>query len=213
MDLLLEIGKCLQEGDEEKIVVLTKEALAHAIGAKKILDAGLIANMNKVGELFRDREIFLPDVLLSARAMHASIAVLRPLLLTEKNSSRGKVVLGTVQGDLHDIGKNLVGIMLQGAGFEVIDIGNDVPPERFVDVAVEQGANVIGMSAMLTTTMPAMQQTVAMLKAKKTAVAVKTIIGGAPVSEAYSKEIGADAYAYDAAQAVEQVKKMVESLP
>jgi 5-methyltetrahydrofolate--homocysteine methyltransferase len=161
--------------------------------------------MNVVGEQFRQREIFLPDVLLSARAMYAGLDVLKPHLASEGVASRGRVVIGTVKGDLHDIGKNLVGIMLKGAGFEVIDLGHDVSPEAFVEAAVREGAPLIGMSALLTTTMTRMKDVVALLRERGLAGKVRTIVGGAPVSADFAREIGADDYACDAATAVDRV--------
>jgi len=165
--------------------------------------------MDTVGRQFRLREVFLPDVLLAARAMTAGLDLLRPLLAGEGIPTAGRVVLGTVHGDLHDIGKNLVGILLKGAGFDVIDLGHDVPARRFVDVARERGASVIGLSALLTTTMPVMRDVVALVRAEGLSDRVKVIVGGAPVSEAWAREIGADAYGYDAANAVERVRALL----
>ena len=189
-----------------------RRALEAGIVAKTVLDEGLIAGMNTVGEKFRVHEIFLPDVLLAARAMYAGMDVLKPLLISAGVSSRGRVVIGSVQGDLHDIGKNLVGIMLKGAGFEVIDLGNDVAAEKFVAAAKSHDARVIGMSALLTTTMPVMKEVVDLLNKENLCGRIKTIIGGAPVSQNYAEEIGADAYGYDCAQAVAGVKKLAAAV-
>jgi len=208
MAILEDIGTFLQEGDEDKVSGAVKEALAQGLGPKDVLDRGLIAGMNVIGARFREREIFLPDVLLAAKAMYAGLDRLKPLLAKEGVRTRGKVVLGTVQGDLHDIGKNLVGIMLKGAGFEVVDLGKDVGPEAFVDAAVKEGAGFIGMSALLTTTMPVMRDIVALLRRRGLAGKIKTMVGGAPVSEEYAREIGADLYAFDAASAVERVQAL-----
>ena len=208
MEILKQIAQCLEAGDDAGVPPLVRMALSEGLAARTILDEGLIAGMNSVGEKFRIHEIFLPDVLLAARAMYAGMDVLRPLLISAGVSSRGRVVIGSVQGDLHDIGKNRVGIMLKGAGFEVIDLGNDVSAEKFVAAARDHGALAIGMSALLTTTMPVMKEVVDMLKAEKLSGRIKTIIGGAPVSQAYADEIGADAYGYDCAQAVAGVKKL-----
>jgi len=208
MELLNRIAASLQEGDEARAAELTRQAVAEKIPARQVLDDGLVAGMNVVGRLFRDHEIFLPDVLLAARAMYAGLDVLKPLLVSENVPTRGKVVIGTVQGDLHDIGKNLVGIMLRGAGFEVIDLGNDVAPEKFVDTATCENAQVIGMSALLTTTMTGMQRVVELLGAKGQRGRIKTIIGGAPVTAEYAREIGADAFGFDAASAVERVREL-----
>ena len=209
MDLLKRIAESLQQGDDEQVRKLTQQAVSGKLPAKQILDDGLIAGMNKVSGLFRDQEIFLPDVLLSARAMYAGLDVIKPLLIEQKVASRGKVVLGTVQGDLHDIGKNLVGIMLKGAGFDVIDLGNNVAPEKFVDTAVREQAAVIGMSTLLTTTMPVMKQVTSLLRERGLAGKVKTIVGGAPVTADYAVSIGADAYGYDAGNAVEKVQQLL----
>ncbi len=208
MSILNEISLRLEEGDDAAVPRLVGEALAGGAAAKTVLDDGLIAGMNVVGGRFRDHEIFLPDVLLAARAMYAGLDVLKPLLERAGVASRGRVVIGSVHGDLHDIGKNLVGIMLKGAGFEVIDLGNDVPAARFVAVARERDARVIGMSALLTTTMPVMKEVVDLLARENLRGRVRTIVGGAPVSAEYAAEIGADAYGYDCAQAVEKVKEL-----
>ncbi|MEO0081627.1 MAG: corrinoid protein [candidate division WOR-3 bacterium] len=209
MELLNQIAASLREGAEERVAELTREAVASGRTAKEILDMGLIAGMNEVGELFRKQEIFLPDVLLAARAMYAGLEVIKPLMLEQKVEPLGRVVIGTVQGDLHDIGKNLVGIMLRGAGFDVIDLGNDVAPERFIAAAEQWDCRVIGMSALLTTTMPMMKRTCELLRTRGLHGRVKTIIGGAPVTAEYASQIGADAYAFDAAAAVETVKRLV----
>jgi 5-methyltetrahydrofolate--homocysteine methyltransferase len=165
--------------------------------------------MSVVGDRFREHEIFLPDVLLAARAMYAGMDLLKPLLIREGIPSIGRVVIGSVRGDLHDIGKNLVGIMLKGAGFDVIDLGHDVPPERMVTTAMEQEASVIGMSALLTTTMPVMREVVDLLRRANPDGRIRTIVGGAPVTHAFAREIGADAYGFDAANAVDVVKDLV----
>ncbi len=209
MEILKRIASELELGEEEKVAELTRAAIQEGLPAREILDEGLIAGMNVVGAKFRAHEIFLPEVLLAAKAMYAGLDELKPLLLKEKVPPRGKVVIGTVQGDLHDIGKNLVGIMLRGAGFEIIDLGKDVSPERFVEAAQESGATVIGMSALLTTTMPVMKEVVAMLKREGLGNRIRTVVGGAPVSAEYAREIGADAYAYDGANAVEQVQTLL----
>jgi 5-methyltetrahydrofolate--homocysteine methyltransferase len=209
MEILEQIAAELQRGEEERVGELTRKAIAAGLGPKEILDRGLIAGMNVIGEQFRDHEIFLPDVLLAAKAMYAGMDALRPLLLKEGIPTSGTIVIGTVQGDLHDIGKNLVGIMLRGAGFEVIDLGKDVTPERFVAAAEESGAQVIGMSALLTTTMPVMKQVISLLEEKGLKGRVRTIVGGAPLSAEFAGEIGADAYAFDGANAVDRVKALV----
>lgn len=209
MELLKQISQSLQDGDDEKVASLTKDALAAGMPAQKILDESLIAGMAIIGNKFKAHEIFLPDVLLSARAMYAGLELLKPHFLKNDIPSRGKVVIGTVQGDLHDIGKNLVGIMLKGAGYDVIDLGNDVPPAKFVDTAVSRGAAIIGLSALLTTTMPMMAQVAGILKERGLTGKIKLIIGGAPVSDTFAREIGADAYGYDAVKAVDIVDRFL----
>lgn len=209
MELLTEIAQHLQRGDDNQVAELTRKAVAQGLSAQQILNQGLIAGMNVVGEQFKNHELFLPDVLLAARAMNAGLEIIKPLLSSGQGTIRGRVVLGTVLGDLHDIGKNLVGIMLKGAGLEVIDLGNNVAPERFVDTAVQQQAQVIGMSTLLTTTMPVMAQVINLLRARGLAGSIRTIIGGAPVTAEYARHIGADAYGYDAANAVERVKELL----
>jgi len=210
MKLLESIADFLHKGDDEKVLELTKQAIAENVSPKRILDEGLIAGMNVVGEEFKNHIIFLPDVLLAAKAMYAGMGELKPLLVREGIPTIGTAVIGSVQGDLHDIGKNLVGIMLKGAGFDVIDLGADVAPERFIETAKRENARVIGMSALLTTTMPVMKKVVEMLQDKGLAGQVKTIIGGAPVSAEFAREIGADSYGYDGVNAVEEVKRLCD---
>ncbi len=210
MNELTKMAEALQVGDEKVVYENTKKAIEQGIPAKTILDDGLIAGMNVIGEKFRKHEIFLPHVLLAAKAMYAGMDLLKPLFIKEKIPSRGKIVIGTVQGDLHDIGKNLVGIMLKGAGFDVIDLGKDVSAENFVDTAEKENANVIGMSTLLTTTQPVMKKVVEKLKERGLDKDIKTIVGGAPLSSEYADLIGADAYSYDAANAVVSVSELVE---
>jgi 5-methyltetrahydrofolate--homocysteine methyltransferase len=206
MSILSEIAGNLQRGEEDEVARLVRQALDEGHDAGAVLHGGLIAGMDVVGDQFREREIFLPDVLLAARAMYAGLSLLRPLLARDGVPTSGTVVIGSVKGDLHDIGKNLVSIMLAGAGFEVVDLGNDVAPERFVDAACERGASVIGLSALLTTTMPVMKDVVDLVRARGLSGRIKVIVGGAPVSDAWARQIGADAYGYDAASAVERVR-------
>jgi len=208
MDILQEISRYLQSGETEQVLALTEQALDLNIPPARILQDGLIGGMAVVGEQFKNHEIFLPDVLMAAKAMTGAMDRLKPLLIGGESPALGKVVIGTVRGDLHDIGKNLVGIMLRGAGFEVIDLGKDVPPETFVATAAAEKAQVVGMSALLTTTMPVMRQVVDMLRAEGL-TDVRTVIGGAPVSADYAREIGADGYAYDAGNAVEKIRQLV----
>ncbi len=210
MNELTKMSEALQVGDEKVVYENTQMAIEQGIPAKTILDDGLIAGMNVISEKFRKHEIFLPHVLLAAKAMYAGMDLLKPLFMKDKIPSRGKIVIGTVQGDLHDIGKNLVGIMLKGAGFDVIDLGKDVSAENFVDTAEKENANVIGMSALLTTTQPIMKKVVEKLKEKGLNNKIKTIVGGAPLSSEYADLIGADAYSYDAANAVVSVSELVK---
>ena len=208
MDVFEQIRNHLIAGEEEGAAAGVAKALEEKIPPKAILDQGLIEGMNIVGERFKSHEIFLPEVLLAAKAMTAGLEILKPLLQGVASASRGKVVLGTVQGDLHDIGKNLVGIMLKGAGFEVLDLGRDVPPERFVETARREGAQVIGMSALLTTTMGIMQKTVELLRHEGLEGKVKVIVGGAPVTAEFARRIGAHAQGFDAASAVDRVREL-----
>ena len=209
MEILEDIAKSLMAGDDKKITEEVAQAIEEGIPTTKILDDGLIAGMNVVGARFRNHDMFLPEVLLSARAMTAGVALLKPLMIAEDVSSRGKVVLGSVQGDLHDIGKNLVGIMLEGAGFEVVDLGTDVPPEKFIDAATVEDASVIGLSSLLTTTMDIMKGVVNLVGERGLSDKVQVIVGGAPLSEEFARSIGAQGYAYDAANAVEKVIALV----
>ena len=209
MEILKDIAKSVITGEDTKVAEQVAQAIQSEVPTIGILDDGLIAGMNVVGARFRNHEMFLPEVLLSARAMTAGVTLLKPLLIAEEVPSRGKVVLGSVQGDLHDIGKNLVGIMLQGAGFKVVDLGIDVAPETFIDAAVTEGASVIGVSSLLTTTMASMEGVVELARERDLSEQVKVIVGGAPLSEEFAQSIGADGYAYDAANAVEKVLAMV----
>jgi 5-methyltetrahydrofolate--homocysteine methyltransferase len=209
METLHTLSTALQKGDVPGVTALTREAIAAGTDPQTILDAALIAGMAVVGERFKRHEIFLPHVLLAARAMYAGMDVLKPLLIREGIQTAGRVVIGSVRGDLHDIGKNLVAIMLKGAGFEVIDLGNDVPPERFVETAEKEKADVIGLSALLTTTMPVMQEVVDHASRRGIRGNTRIIVGGAPLTAEYARQIGADAYCFDAMSAVEYVKQCV----
>ena len=199
--------EALCEGSMDKVKELTQKALNEGEAPEKVLKGGLIPAMDRIGVRFRNNEIFIPEVLIAARAMHAGLGVLKPILAKSTTSTMTKVIIGTVKGDLHDIGKNLVGMMLEGAGFEVVDLGIDVPPEKFIQSAKENGAQIIGMSALLTTTMMQMQTTVQKIKAE--GLKVKTVIGGAPVTAEFAKQIGADGYAPDAASAVSTIKEVL----
>lgn len=209
MEILQQLSEQLQKGDAAGVADLTGQAVDRKIDTKTILDDGLIAGMAIVGAKFKVHDIFLPDVLLAAKAMYAGLDLLRPLMIEEGIPTIGKVVIGTVQGDLHDIGKNLVGIMLKGAGFDVIDLGKDVSPEKFIETAIEENADVIGLSALLTTTMPVMQKVVELSKARGIFGKTRIIVGGAPLSADYAGQIGADAYCFDGIKAVECVKSFM----
>jgi 5-methyltetrahydrofolate--homocysteine methyltransferase len=204
---LTKISLMVQEGNFKEVERLTQEALDEGRSAQDILNGGLIEGMSVIGERFKRNECFVPAVLLAARAMKAGMALLRPILVDTGVEFIGRVVLGTVKGDQHDIGKNLVGMMLEGAGFEVIDLGSDTPSETFVETAREKKADIVGMSALLTTTMPYMKTTIEALKSA--GLTVKTMIGGALVTQRFADEINADAYGKDAAVAVERAKELI----
>jgi len=201
------IADALIKGDRNTVVELTKKAIAEGVKPADVLQKGLIAGMSIVGERFKKNEVYVPEVLIAARAMHGALAVLEPLLKASGVQPAGIVVLGTVKGDLHDIGKNLVGMMLQGGGLKVVDVGTDAPAEKFVQAVKESGAHVVAMSALLTTTMPQMPSIIQAIKAS--GLKVKTMIGGAPVTQAFADEIGADGYAADAASAVDKAMELI----
>jgi 5-methyltetrahydrofolate--homocysteine methyltransferase len=196
-------------GEEDEAAANTQAALQAGQAAVDILNDGMIAAMAEVGRLFETGEFFVPEMLVAARAMQAGLVVLKPHLMKADIKSSGKIVLGTVKGDLHDIGKNLVAMMLEGAAFEVIDIGIDAPPERFVDAVRLHQPQIVGMSALLTTTIPNMRVTIDALQAAGLRDSVKIIVGGAPVTEAFAQKIGADGYASDASRAVTLAKSLV----
>jgi len=208
MSDLTELSRQLEQGHAAAVAELTRAAIAQGLEPREILDSGLIAGMTVVGNRFKAHEIFLPDVLLAAKAMYAGMDLLKPLMIRDGIPSRGRVIMGTVQGDMHDIGKNLVSIMLRGAGFEVVDLGKDVSPERFINAAVENEASVIGLSALLTTTMPVMRKVVMLARERNLHTKVKIIVGGAPLSREYAHDIGAFAYCFDGMSAVDCVKSI-----
>ena len=195
------------KGDQSAAVQITKAALEDGTPPKSVLNEGLIAGMDVIGARFKKNEVYIPEVLIAARAMKMAMEILEPELVKAGVKPIGKFLIGTVQGDLHDIGKNLVAMMLKGAGFEVIDLGVDVGPDKFVEQVKTQGVHVVGMSALLTTTMPGMEKTIKALK--EAGVSAKIMIGGAPVTQGYADKIGADGYAADAASAVDMVKSLV----
>ncbi len=208
-DILQKIAEDLYNGEDRSVAELVQKALDQGLAPGEVLSGGLIAGMDEVGRDFKAGDLFVPEVLIAARAMHAGMAVLRPLLAEGEIPTAGKYVVGTVKGDLHDIGKNLVKMMLEGAGFETIDLGTDVEPAAFVDAVREHGANLIGMSALLTTTMTQMKVTIDALEEAGLRDSVKIMVGGAPVTAAFAEQIGADAYAPDAASAVDVARDLV----
>jgi len=209
MSVFNDIADNLIKGQAPKVKELVQQAVDAGEKPGDILTQGLIAGMNVIGERFKKNEVYVPQVLIAARAMHSGLDVLKPLLAEQGVEPIGKVVVGTVKGDLHDIGKNLVCMMLEGAGFEVIDCGIDCTAEKFVAAANDNNAPLIGMSALLTTTMPAMKDTIAAIEEKGLVGKIKTFIGGAPVTQKYADEIGADGYAPDAASAVDVAKALI----
>jgi 5-methyltetrahydrofolate--homocysteine methyltransferase len=211
MDLLQKISEELQKGNYQEVPKLVQEALSSKIPPSKILSDGLVAGMDVVGGKFRRDELFMPEVLVSARAMQMAMDVLRPKLVESGAKLAGKILIGTVKGDLHDIGKNLVGMLLEGAGYQVVDLGIDVSPEKFVEEVKVKQPEMVGMSALLTTTMPRMKEVVESLVESGLRSRVKVIVGGAPVTEKFAQDIGADGYAPDAASAVEMVRKLIGS--
>jgi 5-methyltetrahydrofolate--homocysteine methyltransferase len=208
-EILEQISTVVIEGDLDEIEDLTEDALDDGLSAEEILNKGLMPGMDYVGVEFRAGNMFVPEVLRSAKTMQISMDILKPLLAESGAKMVGKVLLGTVKGDLHDIGKNLVGMMCEGAGFEVKDIGKDVAPESFVEAIKEFEPDVVGMSALLTTTMRAMESTIKVLEEAGLRDQVKIMIGGAPVTQAFSDQIGADGYASNAASAAELAKEFV----
>ena len=203
---LAAIAEALIKGDRDTVSTLVQAAADEGVSAEQILNEGLVAGMDVVGRKFKNNEFYVPEVLIAARAMNAGMEILEPSLAESGAKSAGIVVLGTVKGDLHDIGKNLVGMMLKGGGFQIIDAGIDVAPEKFVELAQENDADLIGLSALLTTTMT---QMAAVIEAVKQAgLDAKVMIGGAPITQEYADEIGADAYAPDAASAVDLAREL-----
>jgi 5-methyltetrahydrofolate--homocysteine methyltransferase len=203
------IFEAILDGDMNGTGALVQEALDAGLDANAILHDGLIAAMGEVGTLFEEGEYFVPEMLVAARAMKAGLAILQPLLVDAAVEPVGQVVLGTVSGDMHDIGKNLVGMMLEGAGFNIIDLGTDVAPAAFIEAIVANGAQIVGLSALLTTTMPAMERTVQEITKEGLRDQVKIIVGGAPVTAEYAQQIGADGFAPDASQAASLAKSLM----
>jgi 5-methyltetrahydrofolate--homocysteine methyltransferase len=204
---LQELGEAIKRGDRDKATALTQESIDAGTAAQEILDV-MVGAMDVVGQRFQTNEIFVPEMLIAARAMKESMALLEPVLVEAGITPVAKAVIGTVEGDLHDIGKNLVAMMWKGANFDVIDLGTNVSPQKFVAAVREHQAHLVGLSALLTTTMPAIKSTVEALKGDGLSVA-KVVIGGAPVTQEYADEIGADGYAPDAASAVDVARSLL----
>jgi 5-methyltetrahydrofolate--homocysteine methyltransferase len=203
------IGDALIACDAAKVLELVKSGLSQGVPAKDLLNQGLIAGMDVVGERMENEELFIPEVLLAAKAMGAAVDVLKPLLAESDVGSKGKVIIGTVKGDLHDIGKNLVAMMLESAGLEVYNLGVDVAPDKFVNEIKAKNANILALSALLTTTMPMMKETVAAVANAGIREKVKILVGGAPVTQSFAMEIGADGYAPDAGSATRLAKSLL----
>ena len=204
-----QIRQALESGNAQAVKKLTEAALGQGVSAEAILNEGLIGAMSQVGEKFKKNEVYVPEVLVAARAMYAGLDVLRPILAETGAKAVGKLVIGTVKGDLHDIGKNLVRMMFEGAGFQVVDLGIDVPESKFIDAVRTEKPDFLGMSTLLTTTMPAMKATIDALKDAGLRDKVKVIVGGAPVTRNFADAIGADGYAPDASSAVELAKDLI----
>jgi 5-methyltetrahydrofolate--homocysteine methyltransferase len=209
MELLENIAIKVEEGDSNTLKKLTEEALESHISAEEILSHGLLKGMNSIGVKFKNNDVFIPEVLIAAKAMKSAMEILKPHLIEANVEFKGKIMLGTVQGDLHDIGKNIVGMMLEGAGYEVIDLGSDISNEQFIQQVKKEQPHILGMSALLTTTMTRMGEVVKDLEKENLKERVKVIIGGAPVTQSFSDQIKADGYAPDAASAVDIVNALV----
>jgi len=208
MGVLEELREAVVEGQAKPAAAKVTQGLAEGIPAGTLLQEGLIAAMQQVGQLYEEGEIFVPEMLVAARAMSASLAVLKPQLVEQGVEASAKVAIGTVKGDLHDIGKNLVAMMLEGSGYEIVDLGVDVAPERFVE-AVRNGASVVALSALLTTTMTSMQGTIEAITTAGLRSKVKIVVGGAPITQVYAEQIGADGYAPDASSAVRLLRRVL----
>ena len=206
--MLDKLQEALMAGKKADVESLVDQALAAGLPSSRILNEGLISGMEKLGVLFKNNEVFIPEVLVAARAMNAGLTKLEPYLIKDKIEPKGTVVIGTVKGDLHDIGKNLVAMMLKGAGYRIVDLGADVPAEKYIEAARTSGADVVALSALLTTTMVQMKSIIQALQAA--GVAVPVIVGGAPLTQDYADQIGARGYAPDAASAVDVISRLVK---
>jgi len=209
MRSLLDIAAGVEAGDSARVKELTRRALSQGYQAERILDNGLVVGMKAIGEKFKCNEVFIPEVLVASRAMAAGLEIIRPLFSQDRVHLRGRVVLATVKGDLHDLGKKIVGLMLEGAGYEVVDLGIDVPVSKILRAVKANPPPVLGLSALLTTTMAYMRDVIEAVEHAKLRARVKVVIGGAPVTRSYAHEIGADGYAPDAASAVSLVKRLL----
>ena len=209
MTKMQKIYEAVINGSSDVVVNLVRAAIEEGESAETILNDGLISAMGEIGKLYEQGDLFVPEMLIAARAMQAGMGEIKPLLVKDGIESTGKVVIATVKGDLHDIGKNLVAMMLEGSGFEVIDLGTDVPTEEFIKVIAEQKPEIVGMSALLTTTMPSMKEVIEALDDSNLRDSVKVMIGGAPVTDDFAKEIGADGFAADASRAVSLAKSLL----
>jgi 5-methyltetrahydrofolate--homocysteine methyltransferase len=207
--VLEELAQSVIDGDGELVAALVRRALSENVPPPRIINEGLIAGMNVVGERFKNGEFFIPEVLMSARSMHGGLAIVKPLLSRSDEKGKGTIVICTVKGDVHDIGKNLVAMMLEGGGFKVVDLGTDVPPERVVSAVREHSPDILAMSTLLTTTLPRIAETIRALEAAGVRGRVKVMVGGAPVTQAFAERAGADGYAPDAALAVELARKLL----
>ena len=204
-----DLADAIIAGDNVKSKEITQKLVDSGVSSSEILNEGLVPGMEVVGRQFKANEMYIPEVLIAARAMHAAMDIIKPMLSESGAKMKGTVIIGTVQGDLHDIGKNLVGMMLEGGGFSVIDAGVDISTEKFVEEAKKSGAKLIGLSALLTTTMPVMKDVIAILKADSTTADVKVMVGGAPLTQEYADSIGAKGYAPDASSAVDLASKLL----
>jgi len=204
-----DLADAIIAGDNVKSKEITQKLVDSGVSSSEILNEGLVAGMDVVGKQFKANEMYIPEVLIAARAMHAAMDIIKPMLSKSGAKMKGTVIIGTVQGDLHDIGKNLVGMMLEGGGFSVVDVGVDVSAEKYVEEAKKSGAKLIGLSALLTTTMPVMKDVIAMLKTDSITADVKVMVGGAPLTQEYADSIGAKGYAPDASSAVDLATKLL----
>lgn len=208
MSILVQLADRLKEGDDEAVVALTQQALDEGFSPSEIINGGLLKGMMELGELFKNNEVYVPEVLVAAHALHQGLFVVKPLLAAEDATSAGRVLIATVKGDLHDIGKNLVAMMLEGNGFEVLDIGIDIAKEVIVEKVREEKPDLVALSALLTTTMPYMKEVITALQ--DAGLDVKVMVGGAPVTQSFADTIGAHGYATDAVRAAELAKKLLQ---